>query len=109
MPGPPGRLLPEPLSLHPQAGLAQSLRAAMAPFPGSWSHEVLFAPSKRRWWVRGLILNAIAPLLLSCCSFFFALRRRISFLGGIPHSPVDGCSAADCDFGVLAEDEHTSF
>ena len=32
------------------------------------------------------------------------------FFGGIQYSPVDACSAASCDFGVLAgEDEHTSF
>ena len=32
------------------------------------------------------------------------------FFGVIQHSPVDGCSAASCNFGVLArEDECTSF
>ena len=32
------------------------------------------------------------------------------FFGGIQHSPVDGCSAVSCNFGVLSgEDEHTSF
>ena len=32
------------------------------------------------------------------------------FFGGIQHSPVGGCSAAGCYFGVLAgEDECTSF
>ena len=34
----------------------------------------------------------------------------IDFFGGIQHSPVDGCSAASCDFGILTgEDEHMSF
>ena len=34
----------------------------------------------------------------------------MSSLGGIRHSPVAGCSAASCDFGVLAgEGEHASF
>ena len=34
----------------------------------------------------------------------------IFFFGGIQHSPVDGCSAVSCNFGVLAgEDEHMSF
>ena len=33
----------------------------------------------------------------------------VSFYGGIQHSPVNGCSAASCTFGVLAGDEHTSF
>ena len=32
------------------------------------------------------------------------------FFGGIQHSPVDGCSAASCNFGVLTgEDECVSF
>ena len=32
------------------------------------------------------------------------------FFGGIQHSPVNGCSAASCNFGVLTgKDEHTSF
>ena len=31
------------------------------------------------------------------------------FLGGFQHPPVDGFSAASCDFGVLTgEDEYTS-
>ena len=34
----------------------------------------------------------------------------MSFFVGIQHSPVDGCSAASCAFGVLAgEGERTSF
>ena len=32
------------------------------------------------------------------------------FFGGFQHSPLDGCSAASFNFGVLTgEDEHTSF
>ena len=51
----------------------------------------------------------ISLFLLSCWGFFFALGFRVAFFGGIQHSPVDGCSAASCDFGVLSgEDEHTS-
>ena len=54
--------------------------------------------------------NKILPLLPSCWGFFFALGRGVSFFGGIKHSPVDGCSAASNNFGVLAgEDERTSF
>ena len=56
----------------------------------------------------GLILNMISPpyclagLLL--CLWMWGL-----FFGGIQHSPVDCCSAASCNFGVLAgEDECTS-
>ena len=86
-------------------GLAQSLGSL-----GSGVHKVLFEPSKRLWRVWGLILNMISPLLLSCWGFSFALGHGVSFFGGIQHSAVDGCSAASCNFGVLAgEDECTSF
>ena len=52
---------------------------------------------------------SFAPLT-SCWSFSFALACRVSFFGGIQHSPADSCSAASCNFGVLAgEDERTSF
>ena len=50
-----------------------------------------------------------APLL-SCWGFSFALGHGVSFFGGIQHSPVDDCSVASCNFGVLTgEDEHMSF
>ena len=77
---------------------------------GPGAHKVLFEPSKHLWWVWGLILNAILLLLPSCCGFSFALGHGVSFLGGIQHSPVDGCSVASCNFGVfIGEDELTSF
>ena len=57
-----------------------------------------------------MILNAILPLLLSCWGFSFALGRRVSFFGGLQHSPIDDCSAASFNFGVLTEeDKCTSF
>ena len=57
-----------------------------------------------------MILNAILPLLPSCWGFSFALGCGVSFFGGLQHSPIDGCSAASCNFGVLAgEDKCTSF
>ena len=52
----------------------------------------------------------IVPLLPSCCSFSFVLDCGVSFFGGTQQSPVNGCSAASCDFGVLTEeDECRSF
>ena len=88
---------------HSKAGLAQ-------PLWGLLVHQVLFDPPKHLWWVWGLILNAILPLLPSCWGFSFALGCGVSFFGGIQYSPVDSCSAASCNFGVLAEeDECTSF
>ena len=77
---------------------------------GPGAYTVLFEPSEHLWWVWGLILNVILPLLPSCWGFSFALGRGVSFFGGIQCSPVDGCSAVSCNFGVLSgEDEHTSF
>ena len=54
--------------------------------------------------------NMIAPLLPSCCGFSFVLQNGVSLLfGGFQHPPVNGCSAASCEFGILAgEDECTS-
>ena len=76
----------------------------------SWYTQSLFEPSKHLWRVWGLIPNVISPLLPSCWRFSFALGHEVSYFGGIQHSPVNGCSAASCNFGVLAgEDERTSF
>ena len=72
--------------------------------------KVLFEPSEHLWWVWGLILNAVSPLLPSCWGLSFALGHGVSFFGGIQHSPVDGCSVVSCNFGVLTgENECTSF
>ena len=47
---------------------------------------------------------------ISYCGFSFALACVVSFFGGVQHSPVNGCSAASCNFGVLVgEDERMSF
>ena len=75
---------------------------------GPGAHKVLFEPSECLWGAWGLIANLISPLIPSCWGFF-AFGRGVSFFGGIQHSPVDGCSAARCNFVVLAEDERTSF
>ena len=75
----------------------------------SWCAQVCLSPPSVSGRVWGLILNVILPLLLSCWGFSFAPRREVSFSGGIQHSPVNGCSAASCNFGVLkGEDERTS-
>ena len=52
----------------------------------------------------------ILPLLPSCWGFSFALGHGVSFFGEIQHFPISGCSAASCNFGILAgEDECRSF
>ena len=49
-------------------------------------------------------------LLPSFWGFSFAPGLAVSFFGEIQHSPVDACSAANCNFEVpTGEDEHTSF
>ena len=113
----PGLLHPEPLTLqqttaaHTFAGDPQTqFWLSLCGISGSWCAQGFFEPSVHLWLVRGLILNMISPLLLSCCVFSSALENGVSFFGGIQHSPVDGCSAVSCNFGVLAgEDECTPF
>ena len=45
---------------------------------GSWCTQGLFEPSERLWWIWGLILNMILPLLPSCWGFPFALGHELS-------------------------------
>ena len=100
-----------PLLAHTFAGDTHTqLWLNLCGISGSWCAQGVFEPSECLWWVRGLILNTISPLLPSCWGFSFALGRGVSFFGGIQHSPVDGCSAVSCSFGVLTgDDEHVSF
>ena len=93
---------PQETLKHSKAGLVQSLVGITALFPGSW-------------WAWGFVCTLWASLAVmrfdsKSCWDFFALGHRVSFFCGIQHSPVDGCSAVSCNFGVLSgEDEHTSF
>jgi len=45
----------------------------------SWCAQGLFEPSECLWWVWGLSLNVISPLLPSCWGFSFALGCGVSF------------------------------
>ena len=65
---------------HPWASLRQSLVGSLLLSPGSWCTQAMFEPSERLWWVWGLILNVISPLLPSFWGFS-ALGR-----GVFPHS-----------------------
>ena len=90
--------------------LQETLKHSSGSVSGSWCAHGLFEPSKHLWQVWGLILKTISPFVPSCWGFSFALGCEVSFFGGLQYSPVDGCSAASCNFGVLAgEDECTSF
>ena len=103
----------KPLVTHASAGDTQTLKGRSGSVSvgslGRGMHKCLFEPSECLWRIWGLILNAISPLLLSCWGFSFVLGCGVSFFGGIQHSPLDGCSAASCNFRVLAEDVHTSY
>ena len=103
---------PAPAAVHcwpvpPQETLRHSSGSVSVGFPGA--QNGLFEPSEHLWWLWGLILNTISPLLPFCWGFPFALGRGVSLCGGIQHFPVDSCSAVSCCFGVLAEDECMSF
>ena len=106
--------LQETLKQSP-AGLLQFLVVATVPFPGSWGEQDFFCALQASRVggmavVWGFILNVVALLLLSCCGFLFAFGCGVSFTGGFQHSPVHGCSATSCKFGVFTrEDECMSF
>ena len=112
----PGLLHPEPLPLQQATAGCTSTGDTQAQFwlslggvSGSWCAQGLFEPSGHLWPVWDLILNVISPLLPSSWGFSFTFGLGVSFLGGIQHSPVSGCLAVSCNFGVLGEDEHMSF
>ena len=90
----PGLLHPEPLPLwqatadphllrrHSNTVLAQSLWGL-----GSWCTQGMFEPSEYLWQVRGLTLNLIFLLLLSCWGFSFALGcGHLLTVTPVPHS-----------------------
>ena len=97
-----------PLLTHDSAGYIQTLRGRSGSVSvgslGPGVHTLLLIPSEHLWKVWDLILIEISPLLPSCWGFYFALGCAVSSFGGIQHSPVNDCSAARCNFGVLAED-----
>ena len=76
----PGLLNPEPLPLGQSAADCTSTGDTQTQFclslcgvSGSWCIQGLFEPSEYLWWVWGLILNVILPLLPFFWGFSFAL------------------------------------
>ena len=68
----------------------------------AWCAEVYGVAKSWTW-----LSNWTEP---SCWSCSFALVWGVSVFGEIQHSPVNGCSAASCNFGVLTgEDKRISF
>ena len=58
----------------------------------------------------GFYFIMIVLLLPSHCGFFFAFGHGVYSFGGFQCPPINGCSAASCNFGALPRgDEHTSF
>ena len=81
-----------------------------APFLGSWCTQGFVCALQESLIGVGFDFNVIAPLLPSCCSFSFVLGCWISFfVCRFQHPPVDGCLENSSNFGILTEDEHTSF
>ena len=68
------------LLTHTSAGDMQTLkvRSGSVSVGSPTVHKVLFEPSECFWWVWGLILNVILPLLPSCWGFSFALVCEVS-------------------------------
>ena len=102
-----------PLLTHASTEDTQTVKGrsgsvSMGPL-GTGAYSILFGPSKSLWCVCGLILNVISPLLPSCWGFSFALGCGVSFSGGIQHSPVNGCSAVSCNFGVFTGGDKCTF
>ena len=79
------RALPcsRPLLIHTSTGYTQTqFWLSLCGVIGSCCAQSLFEPSECLWWLWGLILNVISPLLPSCWGFSFALGRGVSFLVG---------------------------
>ena len=100
-----------PLLTQASAGDTQTLKGRSGSGSvgslGPGAPKVLSEPSEHLWQVWNLILNVISPLLPSSWGLSFSLGCGVSFCGGFQHSPVDGCSAASCNFEVLVgENEH---
>ena len=84
-----------PLLTHTSSGDTQTLRGRSCSVTAK-SQKVLFEPSEHLWWVWGLILTVISPLLPYCLGFSFALGCEAYFFGGLQHSPVHSCPAVSC-------------
>ena len=69
---------------QPSTGDTQTLKGRSGSVPvgplGPGVHKVLFEPSEHLWWLWGLILNMILPLLPSCWFSSFAVGHGVSFL-----------------------------
>ena len=81
-PHPRGRLLLAHASSGDTQTLQGSVTQSLVGSLGPGEHKVLFKPSHHLWWLRGLILNTVLPLMISCWGFFFVLGWGYLFLVG---------------------------
>ena len=74
---------PDPVAVHcwpipPQETLRHGSVLVPVGVSGSWGAQGMFEPTESLWWVWGLILKVILPLLPSCCDFSFDLGHGVS-------------------------------
>ena len=99
-----------PLLTHASAGDMQTGLSVSCGVPGSWFTQGFVCTLQVS--LEGMRFaskcNLAPPAVL--LGLLLSPRHRVSFFGGIQCSPVNGGSAASCNFGVLAgENECTSF
>ena len=87
---------PEPLSpqlstadLYPSGSAHTPFCLSLCGVSGSWCAQGLFQPSESLWQEWGLILNAILPLLPSCCGF--PLPLDVGYLLKVSPAPCSCC------------------
>ena len=113
----PGLLHPEPLSLQQSTADPDLLRRHLNTVLSQSLWDLWVLVCTRYFWALWASLVGMGfdskcnftppPILLGLllCPWMLGI-----FYGGIQHSPVGGCSAVSCSFGVLSgEDECTSF
>ena len=122
MPHLPGRLLPcpqgRPLLTRVSEGDPQTPKGRAGSvcyeshlsFPWVLVTQDFVCALQASWQVWGLILNVIAPLLLSWCGFSLAIIHGVSFFGGFHILLSIVVQQTICDFDVLTgEGERISF
>ena len=94
-----------PLLTHISSGDTQTVLAQCRRVSGSWCTQGSFEPSEHRWWVRGLILNAISPLLPSCLASPFPqtwgiFSKSLQHCTAAAHEPGSCHSSTYCQIHI---------
>ena len=85
-----------------------SLCGVTAPLPLVLVHTRFCLCPLSLWKVWGLSSMWLCPSY-HLVKDSFVLGCGVSFFGGFQHPPVNGCSAASCDFVVLTEEDECTF